>query len=70
MVMECQRCGAGPAGADLFDWCGLCGAKLCDECMAMGCCGQVPAISGRTQDAAARPVPVSEAEVEVERRRP
>jgi hypothetical protein len=48
--MQCERCGAGPAGADQFDWCGLCGQKLCDECMTMGCCGQAPAISGRTQD--------------------
>lgn len=46
--MECERCGAGPAGADLFDHCALCGTKLCDECMAAGCCGQVPAISARS----------------------
>jgi hypothetical protein len=45
--MQCERCGAGPAGADLFDHCALCGLKLCDECMAAGCCGQVPAISAR-----------------------
>jgi hypothetical protein len=48
--MQCERCGAGPAGYDSFDWCGLCGAKLCDECMAAGCCGHAPAISGRMQD--------------------
>ena len=48
--MQCERCGAGPAGADLFDHCGLCGLKLCDECMAAGCCGQVPAISDLHQD--------------------
>ena len=45
--MECARCGAGPAGADLFDWCALCGAKLCDLCAASGCCGQTPMMSGR-----------------------
>ena len=45
--MQCERCGAGPAGADLFDSCALCGLTLCDECMAAGCCGQVPAISAR-----------------------
>ena len=50
VVTQCERCGAGPAGADQFDWCGLCGQTLCDLCMAMGCCGQTPAISGRTQD--------------------
>ncbi|MBE3072595.1 MAG: hypothetical protein IMZ67_06425 [Acidobacteria bacterium] len=44
--MQCERCGAGPAGADLFDFCALCGQRLCDLCMAAGCCGQVPAISG------------------------
>jgi hypothetical protein len=48
--MQCERCGAGPAGADLFDHCALCGQKLCDGCMAAGCCGQVPAISGLKQD--------------------
>lgn len=42
--MQCERCGAGPAGADLFEQCALCGMTLCDECMAAGCCGQVPAI--------------------------
>lgn len=45
--MQCERCGAGPAGADLFDHCALCGLTLCDECMAAGCCGQVPALSAR-----------------------
>jgi hypothetical protein len=50
--MQCERCGAGPAGADLFDQCGLCGLKLCDECMAAGCCGHVPPISGLKQDEA------------------
>lgn len=49
--MQCERCGAGPAGADLFDHCALCGLKLCDECMAAGCCGQVPALSARDADA-------------------
>jgi hypothetical protein len=34
----------------MFDYCGLCGQTLCDECMAAGCCGQAPAVSGRTQD--------------------
>ena len=47
--MMCGRCGAGPAGHELFDYCALCGTKLCDECMAAGCCGQVPAVSGREQ---------------------
>jgi hypothetical protein len=49
-VVQCERCGAGPSGADLFDYCGLCGQALCDDCMATGCCGQSPAVSGRTQD--------------------
>jgi hypothetical protein len=48
--MMCGRCGAGPAGYELFDYCALCGTKLCDECMAAGCCGQVPAVSGRAQE--------------------
>jgi hypothetical protein len=49
-VMMCGRCGAGPAGYELFDYCGLCGTKLCDECMAAGCCGHAPAVSGREQE--------------------
>jgi hypothetical protein len=53
--MQCEQCGAGPAGVELFDFCALCGKKLCDECMAGGCCGQVPAISGRERDAGTRP---------------
>jgi len=48
--MMCGRCGAGPAGHELFDYCALCGTKLCDECMAAGCCGQVPAASGRERE--------------------
>jgi len=48
--MMCSRCGAGPAGYELFDRCALCGTKLCDDCMAAGCCGQVPAVSGREQE--------------------
>jgi hypothetical protein len=34
--MECERCGAGPSGAEMFDYCGLCGQTLCDECMTAG----------------------------------
>jgi hypothetical protein len=45
--MQCERCGAGPAGAELFDRCALCGQKLCDLCMAAGCCGHTPAVSAR-----------------------
>ncbi len=48
--MACERCGAGPSGADLFDRCALCGLKLCDQCMAAGCCGQTPALLGRESD--------------------
>ena len=50
--MQCERCGAGPAGADLFDRCAHCGQKLCDECMAAGCCGRVPAASAREEELA------------------
>ena len=37
----------------MFDYCGLCGQTLCDECMAAGCCGQAPAISAREVDSEA-----------------
>ena len=58
--MMCGRCGAGPAGHELFDYCALCGTKLCDECMAAGCCGQVPAASGRERQAAMSDTPGTE----------
>ena len=48
--MPCARCGAGPAIFDQFDYCALCGQTLCDECMAAGCCGNYPAVSGKAQD--------------------
>jgi hypothetical protein len=48
--MQCERCGAGPSGAELFDYCGLCGQRMCADCMAAGCCGQTPAVSGRDQE--------------------
>jgi hypothetical protein len=45
--LQCDRCAAGPAGADQFDQCDLCGQTLCDECIVAGCCGQIPTIRRR-----------------------
>lgn len=54
----CERCGNYPAmesGADgrwydgMLDFCLVCSQDLCEDCMAEGCCGNVPARSG-TED--------------------
>lgn len=55
MTKECERCGASKPSPnsgsyDLFDYCNECSKDLCDECMAQGCCGHVPAISGSGAD--------------------
>ena len=47
---ECERCGAGPAGAGLFKRCALCGIRLCDDCAATGCCGVTPAMTEGDED--------------------
>ena len=47
---KCERCPATCSGFDLFDYCAECGTNLCDACMAAGCCGNVPARSGLSDD--------------------
>jgi hypothetical protein len=43
-VSDCTRHPAEPAP----DWCASCGEPLCDECAEeAGCCGEVPARSGK-----------------------
>jgi hypothetical protein len=44
--MICERCKVTSTGFKLFDYCAECGKNLCDACMAKGCCGEVPALSG------------------------
>ncbi len=51
----CERCGAQSPAArgnsyKLHDYCAVCGANLCTECMAKGHCGNVPALSGMADD--------------------
>jgi len=48
--MNCEKCGAAPKGFDLFDYCAECSRNLCPDCMAKGCCGHVPALSGTEHD--------------------
>jgi hypothetical protein len=48
---KCERCGATqpqPDSTDIavLDFCGTCGADLCDGCMAQWCCERAPAASG------------------------
>ena len=53
---KCERCGAKAPGFDLHDYCGECGKNLCNACMAAGCCGQVPVVSGMERDYPAEPI--------------
>ena len=48
--MQCQRCGKSTVGYALHDYCFSCGKNLCEKCMAEGCCGAVPAVSGMHED--------------------
>jgi hypothetical protein len=52
---RCERCGAKPeaSGSDLpnlHDYCATCSRNLCEACMAAGCCGTTPAVSGQATD--------------------
>lgn len=48
---KCERCGAMPEGEyGLHDYCDHCSKNLCPKCMEAGCCGQVPADSGMSED--------------------
>jgi hypothetical protein len=48
-MAKCERCGAKPDGCG-HDYCAECGRNLCPACMAAGCCGHKPALSGVTAD--------------------
>jgi hypothetical protein len=53
---NCEGCGIESpvktgSSYELLDYCAVCGANLCADCMAKGHCGHVPAISG-TDEAA------------------
>lgn len=50
MEKACERCGKRPVGYQLLDYCAECSRDLCSECMATGCCGRVPAVSGTEAD--------------------
>lgn len=54
-MRNCERCGASPtaSGSDLpnlHDYCANCSRNLCESCMAEGCCGYAPAVSGQEAD--------------------
>lgn len=57
---NCERCKAKNTWkdeqgrihvSDFTDYCAKCGKNLCADCMAKGCCGNVPALSGQEDDA-------------------
>lgn len=55
MLKQCDRCDATVPEADaliFMDYCASCSDVLCDACMAEGCCGHVPALSGSQADLA------------------
>lgn len=47
--IRCEKCGK-PYSYDCDDYCAHCSKNLCLDCMAVGCCGHVPADSGLTAD--------------------
>ncbi len=50
-MFRCERCGEQPEGKfGLHDYCATCSKNLCPACMAKGCCGKVPAVSGDASD--------------------
>jgi hypothetical protein len=55
-MKTCERCGATPKARapgqlpELFDYCAECSKDLCPACMAKGCCGHTPALSGMGED--------------------
>ncbi len=46
---KCERCGKRIEILE-HDYCEVCSKNLCDECMAEGCCGNIPAKSGLLRD--------------------
>ena len=57
MSNKCERCGRGlkkdvdpDKSEHMFDYCAECYQNLCPECMAKGCCRNVPAKSGNESD--------------------
>ena len=51
MDKRCERCGGKAKGEyALLDYCAICSRDLCEDCMAKGCCGNVPALSGEKED--------------------
>lgn len=51
-MTTCERCGYNlPASSfALLDYCAVCSKNLCEACMAKGCCGNKPALSGSEND--------------------
>lgn len=47
---HCERCTYKPVGFELLDYCAVCSKDLCVACMAQGCCGNVPALSGTEEE--------------------
>lgn len=50
--MKCERCGVGPKGLGLHDYCAHCSQNLCEKCAADGCCGEKPMSSGMAAEEA------------------
>lgn len=61
MAKKCERCGVEAVGEfGLLDYCAACSRDLCDACMAKGCCGHVPALSGEEADHGDSPTPAQQ----------
>ncbi len=46
---KCERCGKRIEALE-HDYCAVCSRDLCEECMARGCCGNIPARPGLMAD--------------------
>lgn len=51
-MQQCHRCKTKFESSNswFMDYCAICSQSLCDDCMASGCCGSLPARSGRKVD--------------------
>lgn len=47
MFDACGGCERRGTAGEVYDWCAHCELSLCPACLTRGCCGTVPADSGR-----------------------
>jgi hypothetical protein len=50
-MRQCEVHSDVPAVRRHVGYCEVCSRNLCDECLAEGCCGNIPALDGEREDA-------------------